>query len=96
MYKPLGNHILVRPFEKEGLIKVADKAKSKPTEGEILAVGSMVEEALIHELVGKTVLFKQFAADEFLVEGEILYLVEEPDVMCVYETNSQTKEEKAD
>ena len=80
---PLGNHVLIKPVERETQMVIVDKAKEKPTEGIVKAVGSMVEEELFHDLVGKKVMFKKFAPDEFTVDGELMYLVEEPDVMCV-------------
>jgi chaperonin GroES len=91
--KPLGDRIVIRRFEAEekttGGILLPDSAKNKPQKGKVLAVGpgKLLKDGSRRELqvkVGDTVLFTNWAGDEFKQSrGENILLMREEDVLAV-------------
>ena len=91
--KPLGDRIVIRRFEAEekttGGILLPDSAKNKPQQGKVLAVGpgKLLKDGSRRELqvkVGDTVLFTNWAGDEFKQSrGENILLMREEDVLAV-------------
>ncbi len=91
-FRPLHDRVLVRRLESEektaGGIIIPDTAKEKPSEGEIVAVGSGArdESGKLVELdvkVGDRVLFGKWSGTEVKVNGEDLLIMKESDVMGV-------------
>jgi chaperonin GroES len=93
--KPLGDRIVIRRSEAKektaGGIILPDSAKDKPQKGEVLAVGPgrLLKDGSRRPLqvkVGDTVLFTNWAGDEFKEgQGENILLMREEDVLAVLE-----------
>ena len=92
--KPLGSHVLVQratPAEiSKGGIVLPEKAKDKPKEGKVLAIGSgkMLEDGKRQKMqvkAGDRVLFSSYAGTEVKVHGEEYIVMEESDVLAVIE-----------
>ena len=91
--KPLGDRVVIKRFEADektaGGILLPDSAKNKPQKGTVLAVGpgKMVKDGTRRPLqvkVGDTVLFTNWAGDEFKdSRGENVLLMREEDVLAV-------------
>jgi chaperonin GroES len=91
--KPLGDRIVIKRSEAQektiGGILLPDSAKNKPQKGTVLAVGPgrMVKDGTRRPLqvkVGDTVLFTNWAGDEFKEgRGETILLMREEDVLAV-------------
>lgn len=84
---PTGIHVLIEPVDvqKNKTIKLSGKAEGVPDRGKIVAVGEAVESETIKQGVGKMVFYRQHADEPFEEEGVQYHLVEEVDVMAVYE-----------
>ncbi len=91
--KPIGDKILVRPIDSEGLTKsgivLPDTAKEKPQEGEVLAVGSgKLEDGKripLEVKKGDRVIFAKYGGDEIKLNGEELKIISESDVLAILE-----------
>jgi chaperonin GroES len=93
--KPLGDRVVVRRFEAEektaGGILLPDTAKDKPQKGKVLAVGpgKLTKDGKFTPLdvkVGDTVLFTNWAGDEFKqAQGENILLMRIDDILAVLE-----------
>ena len=91
--KPLGDRIVIKRSEAQertaGGIVLPDSAKNKPQKGTVLAVGPgrMIKDGTRRPLqvkVGDTVLFTNWAGDEFKESrGENILLMREEDVLAV-------------
>jgi chaperonin GroES len=91
--KPLGDRIVIKRFEAQertaGGIVLPDSAKDKPQKGKVLAVGpgKLVKDGTRRPLqvkVGDTVLFTNWAGDEFKESrGDNVLLMREEDVLAV-------------
>ncbi len=90
--KPLGDRVVVKPSDREGMTKsgivLPDTAKEKPQEGEIIAVGTgrRLDSGKLVALevhVGDKVLYAKYAGAEVKVEGEDLLIVRESDILAV-------------
>jgi chaperonin GroES len=92
--RPLGDRIVIRREEAEGKttggILLPDSAKNKPQRGKVLAVGPgkvRSKDGGITPLqvkVGDTVLFTNWAGDEFKASaGDDILLMREEDVLAV-------------
>lgn len=90
--KPLHDRILVRRVEEEattaGGIIIPDSAKEKPQRGEIVAIGSgrVTNEGKTVALevkAGDKVLFSKFAGTELKLDGEVLLMMREDDVLGI-------------
>jgi chaperonin GroES len=92
--KPLGDRIVIRREEAQekttGGILLPDSAKNKPQRGKVLAVGPgkvRSKDGSVTPLqvkVGDTVLFTNWAGDEFKrSHGENVLLMREEDVLAV-------------
>jgi len=91
--KPLGDRIVIKRSEAQertaGGIVLPDSAKNKPQRGTVLAVGpgKLVKDGTRRPLqvkVGDTVLFTNWAGDEFKESrGENILLMREEDVLAV-------------
>ena len=91
-FRPLHDRVLVRRIEAEektaGGIIIPDSAKEKPSEGEIVAVGSGTrsEDGKVTPLdvkAGDRVLFGKWSGTEVKLDGEDLLIMKESDIMGV-------------
>ncbi|MDP6428591.1 MAG: co-chaperone GroES [Rhodospirillales bacterium] len=103
-FRPLHDRILVRRFDEEekslGGIIIPDTAKEKPSEGEIVAVGSGTrgEDGSITALdvkAGDRILFGKYGGTEVKVDGEDLLILRESDVLGIIETKAKAKKKAA-
>jgi chaperonin GroES len=94
-FRPLHDRVLVRRVEAEektaGGILLPDTAKDKPQKGKVLAVGpgKLTKEGKYTPLdvkVGDTVLFTNWAGDEFKQgQGEDVLLMRAEDILAIVE-----------
>ena len=91
-FRPLHDRVLVRRIEAEektaGGIIIPDSAKEKPSEGEIVAVGSgtKTEDGKVTPLdvkAGDRVLFGKWSGTEVKLDGEDLLIMKESDIMGI-------------
>ncbi|MXP29495.1 co-chaperone GroES [Porphyrobacter algicida] len=91
-FRPLHDRVLVRRIEAEektaGGIIIPDSAKEKPSEGEIVAVGTgtKAEDGTITPLdvkAGDRVLFGKWSGTEVKLDGEDLIIMKESDIMGI-------------
>ncbi len=91
-FRPLHDRVLVRRIEAEektaGGIIIPDSAKEKPSEGEIVSVGtgSRAEDGTITPLdvkAGDRVLFGKWSGTEVKIDGEDLLIMKESDILGV-------------
>jgi len=91
--RPLHDRAIVRRTEEErtsaGGIVIPDSATEKPSRGEVLAVGNGKrldngELAALDIKVGDQVLFGKYAGTEIKVDGEELLVMNESDIMAVF------------
>ncbi|MDH5558603.1 MAG: co-chaperone GroES [Alphaproteobacteria bacterium] len=99
-FRPLHDRVLVRRIESDektaGGIIIPDTAKEKPSEGEIIAVGSGArnEKGEITPLdvkAGDRVLFGKWSGTEVRVGGEDLLIMKESDIMGIIEKTGKAK-----
>ena len=90
--RPLQDRLIVRRVKEEeksrGGIIIPDTAKEKPTEGEVMAVGSgkVLENGSVRALdvkVGDRVLFGKYNGNEVKLDGEDRLIIREDDVLGV-------------
>ena len=90
--RPLDDRLVVRRVEAEektkGGIVLPDKAKEKPQEGEVLAVGTgrLLDDgkrAAMQVKVKDRVLFSSYAGTEVKLNGEEYLIMKEDDVLAV-------------
>lgn len=102
-FRPLHDRVLVRRVEEEtktaGGIIIPDTAKEKPSEGEIVAMGSGVrnEAGAIVALdvkVGDKVLFGKWGGTEITLDGEDLLIMKESDIMGIITAKKTAKKVK--
>ena len=91
-FRPLHDRVLVRRIETEektaGGIIIPDSAQEKPSEGEIVAVGSgaKAEDGTVTPLdvkAGDRVLFGKWSGTEVKLDGEDLLIMKESDIMGI-------------
>ncbi|MGB5779045.1 co-chaperone GroES [Allopontixanthobacter sediminis] len=91
-FRPLHDRVLVRRIEAEektaGGIIIPDSAKEKPSEGEIVSVGTgtKAEDGKITPLdvkAGDRVLFGKWSGTEVKLDGEDLLIMKESDIMGI-------------
>ena len=92
--KPLGDRIVVKVLEREEKTKsglyLPDTAKEKPTEGEVIAVGSGKvldngQKLPIEVKVGDRIIFSKSAGTEVKLDGEDYVIFSERDVLAIVE-----------
>ena len=93
-FKPLHDRVLIRRVGEEeksaGGIIIPDTAQEKPSEGEIVAVGSGVraDDGSVRKLDVKTgdrVLFGKFGGTDVKVDGDDLLILRESDILGIVE-----------
>ena len=91
-FRPLHDRVLVRRIEAEektaGGIIIPDSAKEKPSEGEIVSVGSgtRADDGKVTPLdvkAGDRVLFGKWSGTEVKLDGEDLLIMKESDIMGI-------------
>lgn len=92
--RPLGDRIVVKVLTREektrGGIVLPDTAKEKPTEGEVIAVGSgrvldNGQKQPVEVKVGDRIIFSKYAGTEVKIDGEELVIFSERDVLAIVE-----------
>jgi len=93
-FKPLHDRVVVRRVEEDektaGGIIIPDAAKEKPSEGEIVSVGSGARDdrgelVALDVKAGDRVLFGKWSGTEVKVDGEELLIMKESDIMGIIE-----------
>lgn len=93
-FRPLHDRVLVRRVENElksaGGIIIPDTAQEKPSEGEIISVGSgnKADDGKVTALdvkAGDKVLFGKWSGTEIKVDGEELLIMKEADILGIVE-----------
>ena len=91
-FRPLHDRVLVRRIEADdktaGGIIIPDSAQEKPSEGEIVSIGSgtKADDGTITPLdvkQGDRVLFGKWSGTEVKIDGEDLIIMKESDIMGV-------------
>jgi len=99
-FRPLHDRVLVRRIDGEeksaGGIIIPDTAQEKPSEGEIVAVGSGArnengEIAPMDVKVGDHILFGKWSGTEVKIDGAELLIMKESDVMGIIEKSKKLK-----
>ncbi len=90
--KPLADRVVVKVLEAEektasGIV-LPDKAKEKPQEGEVKAVGTgkVLENGTKQEMevkVGDKVIFSRYAGTEVKVDGEEYLILRQDDILAL-------------
>ena len=92
--KPLGDRIVVKVVTRDektkGGILLPDTAKEKPTEGEVIAVGTGKvldngQKQPVEVKFGDRIIFSKYAGTEVTVDGEELVIFSERDVLAIIE-----------
>ncbi|MBQ3645678.1 MAG: co-chaperone GroES [Synergistaceae bacterium] len=92
--KPLGDRIVVKVLTREektkGGIVLPDTAKEKPTEGEVIAVGTGKildngQKQPVEVKVGDKIIFSKYAGTEVKIDGEEVVIFSERDVLAIIE-----------
>ena len=91
-FRPLHDRVLVRRIEAEektsGGIIIPDSAQEKPSEGEVISVGSgtKADDGTVTPLdvkAGDRVLFGKWGGTEVKIDGEDLLIMKESDIMGI-------------
>ena len=92
MIKPLGDRVVIRVLEQEEKtasgIFLPDTAKEKPSQGEVIAVGTGKLQdngtrTPLEVSVGDKIIFSKYAGTEVKVEGTEYLIVSERDILAV-------------
>ncbi len=92
--KPLGDRIVVKVVTRDektkGGILLPDTAKEKPTEGEVIAVGTGKildngQKQPVEVKVGDRIIFSKYAGTEVKLDDEELVIFSERDVLAIIE-----------
>ncbi|WP_283418863.1 co-chaperone GroES [Sphingopyxis sp. Geo48] len=99
-FRPLHDRVVVRRIEAEektsGGIIIPDTAKEKPQEGEVVAVGpgARAEDGTVTALdvqAGDRILFGKWSGTEVRIDGEVLLIMKESDILGVIEQAAALK-----
>ena len=94
MLKPLGDRVVIRVLEQEEKtasgIFLPDTAKEKPSQGEVIAVGSgkLLDDGkrlALDVKVGDKIIFSKYAGTEVKLDGEELMILNERDILAIVE-----------
>ncbi len=91
--KPLGDRVVLKVIEQEektesGIV-LPDKAKERPQEGKVMAVGpgkvlDNGAKAPVEVKEGDRVIFSKFAGSEVKVDGEDYLIIRQDDILAIY------------
>ena len=99
-FRPLHDRVVIRRVEEEGKTKggiiIPDTAKEKPQEGEVVAVGPGARDEKgklvpLEVRAGDRVLFGKWSGSEVKIDGELLLIFKESDIMGVIEREAAAK-----
>ncbi|MGE3771122.1 MAG: co-chaperone GroES [Bdellovibrionales bacterium] len=99
-FRPLHDRVLVRRLESEtktaGGIIIADTAQEKPTEGEVIAVGTGTRDETgkitpLDVKVGDRILFGKWSGTEVKLEGKDYLIMKETDILGIVSTGAAKK-----
>ena len=99
-FRPLHDRVVVRRVDSDektaGGIIIPDTAQEKPSEGEVVAVGTgaRAEDGSVTPMdvkAGERVLFGKWSGTEVTIDGEELVIMKESDIMGVIETKISAK-----
>ncbi len=99
-FRPLHDRVVVRRIDSDeksaGGIIIPDTAQEKPSEGEVVAVGSgaRAEDGSVTPMdvkAGDRVLFGKWSGTEVTIDGEELLIMQESDIMGVIEAKKRAK-----
>ncbi len=99
-FRPLHDRVVVRRVDSDeksaGGIIIPDTAQEKPSEGEVVAVGSgaRADDGSITPMDVKArdrVLFGKWSGTEVTIDGEELLIMKESDIMGVIEIKKRAK-----
>lgn len=103
-FRPLHDRVVVKRIEadnktKSGII-IPDTAQEKPSEGEVLAIGSGGRDESgklipIDVKVGDRILFGKWSGTEVKIDGEELLIMKESDILGVIEEKKSKKKDAA-
>lgn len=92
--KPLGDRVIIEILETEektssGIV-LPDKAKEKPQEGKVVAVGPgrILDDGSRVQMdvqVGNRVVFSKYAGTEIKIDGKEYLILRQDDILGVYE-----------
>ena len=92
MLKPLGDRVVIRVLEQEEKtasgIFLPETAKEKPSQGEVIAVGSgkLLDDGkrlALDVKVGDKIIFSKYAGTEVKFEGTDYLIVSERDILAI-------------
>jgi chaperonin GroES len=91
--KPLSDHVIVLPLEEESKTKsgiiIPDTAKEKSHRGRVLAVGEgKYDDGKLIPMTVKVddeVIYKEYAGDEFKLDGEKVMILKASDLIAIVE-----------
>jgi chaperonin GroES len=98
--KPLHDRVLVKRFEESEVIKggiiIPDTAKEKPTEGEVVAVGSgkMQDDGKRSPMdvkAGDRILFGKYSGTEIKIDDQDYTIMREEEILAVLESVKDKK-----
>jgi chaperonin GroES len=98
--KPLHDRVLVKRFEESEVIKggiiIPDTAKEKPTEGEVVAVGSgkMQDDGKRSPMdvkAGDRILFGKYSGTEIKIDDQDYTIMREEEILAVLESGKNKK-----
>ena len=99
-FRPLHDRVLVRRVNSDektaGGIIIPDTAQEKPSEGQVVSVGSgaRAEDGSITPMdvkAGDIVLFGKWSGTEVTIDGEELLIMKESDIMGIVEGKKNAK-----
>ena len=99
-FRPLHDRVVVRRVDSDektaGGIIIPDTAQEKPSEGEVVAVGTgaRAEDGSVTPMdvkAGDRVLFGKWSGTEVTIDGEELLIMKESDIMGVIEAKKRAK-----
>ena len=92
--RPLADRVVIKVIEDtdqtSGGIFIPDSAKEKPQKGEVIAVGTgkkndKGEREEIDVKVGEIVLYEKYAGSEMKIDGQVVKILSEKDILGVIE-----------
>ncbi len=89
MLKPLHDHVVLKPQQEETKTKsgiiLSSKDESRPQTGKIIAVGPGKVNQAMSVKTNDIVVFKQYAATDFVYEEEKFLILKESDILAIVE-----------
>jgi chaperonin GroES len=91
--KPMGDRVVVRPSEQEGMTKggifLPDTAQERPQKGEVVATGPgrVLDNGKLVEMevkAGDTVIYSKYAGTEIEVQDQELLVLGADDILAVF------------